>query len=45
MLCLALNAIYNHKWLLAHLLILFEKSGLLHLKFGFVDVNIYLWAR
>ena len=31
--------------LLARLLILIKKGGLLQLKFGGVGVNIYLWAR
>ena len=36
----------NDPYLLARLLILIEKRGLLHLKFGVgVGVNIYLWAR
>ena len=33
------------KWFLARFLILIQKGGLLQLKFGVVNVNIYLWAQ
>ena len=43
--CTANHKYVPERYLLARLLILNKKGGLLQLKFGVVGVNIYLWAR